>query len=439
MKIVKLEVSNFKRIKALEITPKGSVVSIRGKNGAGKSSCLDAIAAVFGGADLCPSEPVRRGADGAMVRVELDEDFVAERRWTAGGSRSTLTLKHKDGEPYNKAQTRLDDLIGKLTFDPLAFTRLPAKEQAETIRRLSGLDFTQLDANRAKYYASRTDANRQVDQVRARLATMPEVAAPPAEVSAAELTEEHQRRSEQKTANERKRLALDAVRVEYRRAGEEVERIEAAIKGVQEQIAALQTQLADRQAQLVQAREAREQVGQKGAALKTEVAALRDPDLQEIPAKLREIESINASVRAAQARQDALSALDDAEATARDLDASIKQIDEEKAKLLAKAKFPISGLSFSDAGVTYHGLPFDQASQAEQLRISVAIGAALNPKLRAMLVRDGSLLDEDSLELLRGEAERLDLQVFLETVSSGPGDGILIVDGEVEGAEVANG
>ena len=86
--------------------------------------------------------------------------------------------------------------------------------------------------------------------------------------------------------------------------------------------------------------------------------------------------------------------------------------------------------AFDDTGVTLDGLPFEQASQAQQLRASVAIGAALNPKLRAMLVRDGSLLDEDSLALLTAEASRSDLQVWLEVVGR-EGDGIVIEDGEV--------
>jgi predicted ATP-dependent endonuclease of OLD family len=45
MKIIRLNVNNFKRIKAVEIRPNGAVVSVRGRNSAGKSSVLDSIAA----------------------------------------------------------------------------------------------------------------------------------------------------------------------------------------------------------------------------------------------------------------------------------------------------------------------------------------------------------------------------------------------------------
>ena len=49
MKILKLTAENFKKLSAVEITPDGNVVVISGKNGAGKSSVLDAIEAALCG------------------------------------------------------------------------------------------------------------------------------------------------------------------------------------------------------------------------------------------------------------------------------------------------------------------------------------------------------------------------------------------------------
>ena len=49
MKIVSLEAENYKRLKAVEITPDGNMVVIGGRNAQGKSSVLDAIWAALGG------------------------------------------------------------------------------------------------------------------------------------------------------------------------------------------------------------------------------------------------------------------------------------------------------------------------------------------------------------------------------------------------------
>jgi hypothetical protein len=81
----------------------------------------------------------------------------------------------------------------------------------------------------------------------------------------------------------------------------------------------------------------------------------------------------------------------------------------------------------------YRGFPFEQASSAEQLRVSAAIGMALNPELKVMLIRDGSLLDAESLRLLSELAERADHQIWIERVSTGEEVSVVIEDGLVAG------
>jgi hypothetical protein len=81
--------------------------------------------------------------------------------------------------------------------------------------------------------------------------------------------------------------------------------------------------------------------------------------------------------------------------------------------------------------VTYRGLPFDQASSAEQLRVSVAIAMAAHPKLRVLRIKDGSLLDERSLAMLEEMAEAADYQVWVERVDTSGAVGIVMEDGAI--------
>ena len=74
--------------------------------------------------------------------------------------------------------------------------------------------------------------------------------------------------------------------------------------------------------------------------------------------------------------------------------------------MIEAAEMPIDDLGLGDDGITYKGVPFEQASQSEQLKVSAAIGLALNPG-GIMLIRDGSLLDTKSLETLAEEVDRL--------------------------------
>lgn len=104
---------------------------------------------------------------------------------------------------------------------------------------------------------------------------------------------------------------------------------------------------------------------------------------------------------------------------------------EEQTALLASAKFPVPGLAFDAEGVTLDGIPFKQCSQGQALRVSVAIGLAANPKLKVLLVRDGSLLDAKGLQLLAEMAAAAEAQVFVERVGDGKECQVVIEDGHV--------
>ena len=114
------------------------------------------------------------------------------------------------------------------------------------------------------------------------------------------------------------------------------------------------------------------------------------------------------------------------------LSGQIADLDAAKKNSLAKAKFPINGLSFSDEGVEYNGVHFDQASSAEKLRVSLAIAIAANPKLRVIRISDGSLLDSKNRKIIEEMATANDFQIWLESVDETGKVGIYIEDGAVK-------
>jgi hypothetical protein len=119
-----------------------------------------------------------------------------------------------------------------------------------------------------------------------------------------------------------------------------------------------------------------------------------------------------------------------------DATAKIEAIDEEYQQALAAAKMPIEGLSFDENGVTYNGVPFEEASSAERLRVSCAIAMSGEHRLRVLLVRDGSLLDTESRKVLREIAEARGYQCWLEIASDRDDEvGVRIDCGRVVDAE----
>ena len=75
LKIIKLQASNIKTLKAIEIEANGKEVILKGSNGAGKSSILIAImlALSYKKGSKIVEKPLRKGEKTAIIKVDLDE------------------------------------------------------------------------------------------------------------------------------------------------------------------------------------------------------------------------------------------------------------------------------------------------------------------------------------------------------------------------------
>ena len=431
MKILRLSSKNVKRLKAVEITPQGNVIIVGGKNGQGKSSVLDSIAYALGGKDLICRQPVRRGEKNAGVTCDLGE-FLVRRTFTAEGG-GTLTVETKDGARFTSPQARLDDIVGRLSFDPLAFARMEPAKQAETLRALLGLDFTELDKDRAGVFAVRTDVNRDGKGLRARFDALPAKHAdvPMDEVPSAEILAKLEVAQTQNRAIETARADAALLRSIADGAEHLVRQARAQCDRTHQEIARLQERLVVERTMLEAAESEAHAKRTEADRITSACEGLVFIDLAPIREQLAGLEAVNRRVRENRQHEQVERELEAKRAEAVALSERIERIDAQKQEAVAKASFPVEGLGFDqDAIVTFNGLPFDQASAAEQLRVSVAIGIALNPKLRVLLIRDGSLLDEESLRLLGETASEHDAQLWIERVEDG-GATVIIEDGSV--------
>ncbi len=155
-------------------------------------------------------------------------------------------------------------------------------------------------------------------------------------------------------------------------------------------------------------------------------------DTEALRNQIAHAQEVNADHAKMKERQKHLEDARLAQAGADSLTANIQRREDDKRSKISAAKLPVPGIGFGDGFITLNGVPFDQASDAEQLRASIAVAMAANPKLRVLRVRDGSLLDDDSMKLLGKMAEAQDFQVWVERVSSDGKVGFVIEDGHVK-------
>jgi len=421
-KIIKLTSENVKRLQAVEISPDGNVIVIGGRNGQGKSSVLDSIQYALGG-DPSDKMPVRRGEEKAKVVVDLG-DIIVRRTFTAAGG-TALVVTNSDGVKQATPQAILDKLVGKLTFDPLAFARENPKQQADTLRQLVGVDVSAMDAERQKTFDDRTAVNREMRSLETRMAAMKKHdGVPETETSTASILEEQQKAAAVNADNQKLRRVFADAQAQAKIAGTNLANTRAEI----ERLKALEKKQI-----------ATDKTTTDAVRVAEEAAAnLSDVPLCPFQQKAADAESVNVKVRENAARAVIVKQYKAKVEESNKLTSKIEDIDGKKRKAIMEAKFPIDGLSFDTAGgVSLNGIPFEQTSSADQLKVSVAIGIALNPKLRVLLIRDGSLLDDESLKVLIEMAAKADAQVWLERVGTDAATSVVIEDGQIAPASPA--
>ena len=435
MRVMELYVENIKRVRVAHIKPKGNMVVISGKNGSGKSSLLDAIAWALTGTSTVPSQPIRKGERTGMVKVDVG-DYVVTRYFTrvdpeksAKGNTyiTRLLVEGKKREQYPSPQLLLNGVLGKIGYDPLAFIRMEDAKQLETLRGLIGLDLDELEADIQSKYEMRKEAGRLFDSLKARLAALPEPNEDlPAEpINVAEIT-----RQLEGAANHNSIVAQQrAKKASYEEAAESAKRTASEHRAAAARLRAQADEMDERAAEA-------DRIAEESLRLGHNVEIGTEIDTAEVAAKLTQANETNGAIARAAAYRQVKTQLEEAVAAWTLLDKQVKDLNHERQHAIATAKMPLEGLSIGDQEVLYNGLPFSQASNAEQIRVSMALGMASNPKLRILRIVDGSLLDDESMKLVSEAADRHGFQVWVERVDTSGNVGIVMEEGEASGDEV---
>lgn len=410
LKVVGFRAENVLRLKTVEITPDGTLQVIGGRNAQGKSSVLNALWLALGGGAASRefARPIRDGEDHAAVFVDLGS-LIVTRTWTKTGTK--LTVTSADGATYGSPQRMLDELVGRLSFDPLEFTRLPPSQQRDALLDQVDLDIDieELDRRRRTLYERRADIGRQGKAIGD---VVVDDSLPGSETSASDLLS-------------RIRAAEDHNRA-IRAAAEAVPRAASELATRQQEVAELGRRLeAARESVAAAERDYDSAVlasSEIGQPIDVTVLGEQLTSLEDTNARVRD----NNHARARAAEKQAL--VEQYKALTSEIDA----LDKSKVDALADAAMPVAGLGFDTDGVTFNGLPFSQASRAEQIRVSLAMAMALNPKLRVLRVADGSLLDDDTMAAIREQVADGGYQLWLERVGSGDEGAVIITDGEVQ-------
>ena len=399
-KITSLELENIKRIKAVQIMPTESGLTIvGGKNNQGKTSMLNAIMWILGGDRYRPSEPYREGSvTPPYGKINLSNGLVAERK----GKNSDLKVIDPSG---NRAgQQLLNEFISQFALDLPKFMNGNNKEKANALLQVIGVGdkLYELDQKEKELYNQRRTIGQIGDQKKKYAAELPVYPEAPSElVSASELIRQQQEILARNGENQKKRNQLSE--------------LEAHNDQLQKQIDQLVMEQAKVKKDLDIAR--------------TDAADLQDESTKELETSISDIEEINRKVRVNLDKEKAETEAQEYLQKYDEYSVLLEEVRSERTDLLKGSNLPLEGLSVEDGELTYKGFKWDNLSGADQMKVGVAIVRKLNPKCGFVLLDKLEQMDMDTLNEFGAWLQQENLQVIATRVSTGDECSIIIEDG----------
>lgn len=414
MKLSKVKVENFRKVSLVELTPERNLIVIAGKNANGKTSLLDGIGSALSGKKGSFKRPVRDGQERADIAITLDNGIKIHQTYRKEGGYS-LKVLGADGGLMTAGNSFLSEFYNAVQFDPLSFMRLEPKKQVAQLKELLGLDFSDLDFERSQKENERKDAKKEITRIEGLMSALPEGLddAPDEIVNVSELSAELQRLLAVEADNAKREYRISTWKENIQKGEDAIIEFEARIAKIRLEIEGFKSCIAN----------------------ESEPETVEPDAMDDLRDQIANAESLNNLVRAKAERNK--QRVEHAKVADLEFEADqrIKAIDESKKEQIKKAKFPIEGLAFGDSDVLFNGMPLEECSAAERLKVCLAIGSAMGSDLKVMLIRDGSLLDEDSVAELQRFADEQDVQILLELVGEGGPESIVIEDGVVRGVQ----
>lgn len=101
-----------------------------------------------------------------------------------------------------------------------------------------------------------------------------------------------------------------------------------------------------------------------------------------------------------------------------DITKRLEGIKLEKKELFSQSKLPVKNLSFDSEGIYYNEKPFneDHCNSADIIAVGVKIAMAMNPTLRVVMIKHGSLIDKPTLKKMVKFCHDSNYQVIGEIV-----------------------
>jgi energy-coupling factor transporter ATP-binding protein EcfA2 len=394
MKLIGLSIQGLRKISAVELDFDGkSLIQVRGQNGAGKSTVIDAIKILLRGGRDIPDNVVQNGKAEAVIIGKID-DYIVKRVIKADG-KSALAIEREGGK-IARPQEFLDAIAGQF-LDPEWFMNLPPAEKREVIIKYAGIDFTEIDKQIAGAEQERLLIGREL-----RALGTPQPVEPCEPIDIVGLMD--------------KRREIEIYNKEQR---DRAEVLKAYCIEISRKVSELFYGLTDADGLKVALKRATEIINSRLDSGNMPPQPLELASTEEIDQAIAGAEAQNAKARAYEAYLEAKDTRDAKEAEYEAMQKRVEGLRQARSDMMNYVKLPVKGLRITETGLEHNGVSCENWSTSESLKIGLMLAAAYAGDLKTVYIKRGESFDSASLDAIKKFAESHDIQVVMEVVDDG--------------------
>ena len=461
----RITIENLLKIKSVDIDLSADMVLITGANEQGKSAVLKVIEMILKGKKVWDEMPIHNGARQGKATLETDKYTV---EMVIDQKKSSIKVLGADRIPVSSPAKLLNTWLSDNAVDPMRFkalgdTKAGRREQAEVLKRIAGIDFSELDEERDKLFKARTEFNSNHKLLKTQAGAYNAPPGTPDEfIDVAALLEQLSKAEENNRKRETAKNEAVGIYESIEKSLRVVEENDSKRKAASEEFDSIKYVNTDELYQKIkEAEEANsrkreleveierlEIYGEETAGNLTRARTRRDilvgehedgETIDTIPlqAQIESAATVNENVSKKAKKKELEEQAEKADSASEGCSWEIEKIDNEKFRLLNGADLPIDGLSIEGDTVYYNGLPLKQASGTEELRVSTAIAIAEiikgdNDAPRFVLIQDATSIDTANMQAIQEMCSSYSIQIICTKMDESGVLGIVIEDGEVK-------
>lgn len=422
LKFLTIDIENFKNLDKRHIDIGGKSIMVIGKNGAGKSSLIQALMSPLN-AKLLPTEAVKKGEEKAIVSVTIGgemygehQEYVLDLFFSSKNQSGRLSVTNKNGEAVKSPASFVKSLIGNVSFDIMKWLTQDKKTKLQTIKQLTGVsvELDKIDIEIKNKKDARKYKKQRAEDLEAILSNHNFT---PEEIERLSTKIDIQPLQVEMSGISKQQQNYDGVVFKMKEFTSNIERLNSSIQDKKNKIQELMNEISSMENEV----SVNNQNIEKGNAW---LAVNARPSIEGVNEKINHAILHNEKCDQVSQLSNHHREMIAAKEEVAQFDTDIHILEDKKNRIMSESSLKIEGMTFTDEDIFLDGIPLEegQVNTARLFDVGVEVAMALNPNLKAIFLHDGSLFDKEALKSIVKKIEDNGYMAIIEMVDYEGGD-----------------